>query len=194
MSADGQDGLSQIGTPVTVRVATADDVEGIRALLIETWHAAYDAILGFDEVENKCRYLFSPDAIRYHIVPMRMSRFYVAHAGGRLAGISQCEISLFGHVTIYMLYIRPEHQRHGRGLELLTYSAGSFPWARSLRLEVLEPNLGAISFYERHGFEKSDRYFDFRRASVPISLMRRDLWGHVSKWHAAHEYLRAMIA
>lgn len=52
--------------------------------------------------------------------------------------------------TVHNLYIRPGYQGQGIGRELLdtakTCSGGD------LRLWVFEPNVGAIRFYERHGF------------------------------------------
>lgn len=52
--------------------------------------------------------------------------------------------------TVHNFYIRPGHQGQGIGHRLIetakTCSGGQ------LQLWVFEPNLGAIRFYERHGF------------------------------------------
>jgi len=49
------------------------------------------------------------------------------------------------------LYVDPAHQRNGIGSDLLERASASNP---RLRLWVFQKNVGAIRFYERHGFAR----------------------------------------
>ena len=63
-------------------------------------------------------------------------------------------IALAG-AEIEHLYVEPFCQCHGIGSALLAQAKRMRP--EGLSLYVFEPNLGAIRFYERHGFVTSER-------------------------------------
>ena len=179
--------------PYSIRYARLDDAARIRTLLIESWHAAYDPILSPKEVDGHCRWLFSEPMIECYVRDTALKRLYVAETEGRLAGLAQCGISITGRLIVYMLYVHPDYQRRGIGRELMTYCAGSFAWANSLAVEVLEPNTSAIAFYETLGMTKAGAMLNPSRASVPIAYMYRDLFGSVSRWTAFRQFLRLSI-
>ncbi len=57
--------------------------------------------------------------------------------------------------SIEHLYVRPDQQSRGIGSRLLELAKERLP--QGLSLYVFEPNLGAIRFYERHGFTTAER-------------------------------------
>jgi len=159
----------------SVRLARASDADNIQALLVETWHAAYDPILSVDEVARHCAKLFDRASILHYLRDDGLNRFFVSESGNRLCGVAQCAIGPKGVATVYMLYVRPEFQRQGVGASLMTHCAGAFPWANGLGIEVLAPNRPAIAFYEKFGFQSRGEFLQPARASVPIAHMRREL-------------------
>ena len=69
----------------------------------------------------------------------------VAEHGGAVVGLLALDGALISN-----LYLRPEHQLRGIGRALIENVKRQRP--ERLELWVLEPNTGAIHFYERYGF------------------------------------------
>jgi ribosomal protein S18 acetylase RimI-like enzyme len=136
----------------TLRRASQRDCAGIRALLLATWHDAYDHIMGEAAVTSACDRMFTMPQLQ-QAAALRGPQFMgVLEREGALAGVISIEIGLLGHAKLYMLYVHPAFQRRGTGRAFLDYTPDIFPWAHSISLEVLEPNVRAIRFYERGGF------------------------------------------
>jgi len=79
------------------------------------------------------------------VAEIRAARADVVETTGKIVGLLS-----MGAGTVHNLYIQPGYQGQGIGHQLLetakTCSGGQ------LKLWVFEPNVGAIRFYERHGF------------------------------------------
>lgn len=135
-----------------VRTAGERDLEAIRDLLVETWHATYDAIYGAEKVSQINDEWHSPKALRARLDKPR-SEFLVADDGVAIAGVAYAEAS--GETALLkQLYVRPSMQGRGVGGLLLDEVEGSFPEARKLQLEVEEANGKAVTFYVAQGFAK----------------------------------------
>lgn len=176
-----------------VRYATPEDAAGVCDVLKDSWRAAYVDMLTPDEIELRCKHLFVPSVIAELVLALPRYRHVVAEVDGRIVGFAQCGVTLGGCVCLHMLYVHPEFQRRGIGLDLVTYCVGSFPWARGLALEVLAPNTNAIRFYRRLGMEESGPRFSKNFTSVPIVLMQRPLALKASRWTAFRQFMRLSI-
>jgi len=142
---------------VFVRTAGGADIEAIRKLLLETWHATYDSIHGADTVRRLTGAWHSPDALKRQ-VDRPDSEFLVADDGTRLGGVAYASADAEGKVVmLHQLYVRPGMQGRGIGSMLLDEIFESFPDAERVRLEVDEKNAAAIAFYIAQGFAEAGR-------------------------------------
>ncbi|MBO3759883.1 GNAT family N-acetyltransferase [Ciceribacter sp. L1K23] len=141
-----------------VRTASQQDVEALRTLLSETFHATYDGFYGLLKVQQLIDSWHSVAALKAR-VDKRDAEFLVADDGKRLGGMAYAAMSpkLTKTAVLHQLYIHPECQRQGIGRDLFAEIESCFPDAEIMRLEVEPRNAGAIAFYQAHGFIEVDR-------------------------------------
>jgi ribosomal protein S18 acetylase RimI-like enzyme len=140
-----------------VRTAGERDLEAIRALLVETWHATYDGIYGAAKVTEITDDWHSIASLRRRLSRPN-SEFLVADDGKRIGGMSFAEADEAGStVTLKQLYVLPAFQGRGIGSMLLDEVIESFAEAKLMRLEVEEANDKAIAFYVAQGFARTGR-------------------------------------
>lgn len=140
-----------------VRTAGERDLDAIRALLVETWHATYDDIYGAEKVTEITDEWHSVAALKRRLI-VPNSDFLVADDGERLGGVAYAEADAEGKtVKLHQLYVSPGLQGRGIGGMLLDEIVESFPDARLFRLEVEEANTKAIGFYQSQRFVQTGR-------------------------------------
>jgi ribosomal protein S18 acetylase RimI-like enzyme len=161
-----------------VRTAGDRDLAAIRALLVETWHATYDAIYGAAKVTEITDQWHSIASLRTRLTRPN-SEFLVADDGKRIGGVAFAEGADGGElVVLKQLYVLPGLQGRGIGGMLLDEIIESFPEARAIRLEVEEQNKRAIAFYEANGFVRYGDAGEHTSASgEPTLVYRRPLAG-----------------
>ncbi|WP_214471900.1 GNAT family N-acetyltransferase [Mesorhizobium sp. dw_380] len=138
-----------------VRTAGDRDLAAIRALLVETWHATYDAIYGAERVTKITDEWHSTASLKTKMTRPN-SEFLVADDGKRISGVAFAEGIDGGElVVLKQLYVLPGLQGRGIGGMLLDEIIESFPEARAIRLEVEGRNTHAIAFFEANGFVRS---------------------------------------
>lgn len=138
-----------------VRTASERDLGAIRSLLVETWHATYDAIYGAARVTEITDTWHSIPSLRERLT-MPNSEFLVADDGKEIGGVAFGVADESGSTVILrQLYVLPRHQGRGIGGLLLDEIMESFPEARRIRLEVEPANARAVAFYLSHGFTES---------------------------------------
>jgi len=152
-----------------IRTAKASDLLPVRALLIETWHAAYDGILGNDEVEAQCAMHFSRRTLKRGIAEKAGYWFGVAEVDGAVRAVATVRFGVMAAVKLEMLYVHPDYQRRGLGRAFIAHIVSTMPWARTIHVEALEPNMPAMAFYRSLGFEFQGTRSDRRLASVPVA-------------------------
>lgn len=134
-----------------VRTAGERDLAAVRTLLVETWHATYDAIYGAAKVTEITDEWHSIASLRSRLTRPN-SEFLVADDGKRIGGMAFAAATADAKIILLnQLYVHPDCQRRGIGQALLDEVEASFPEARTLRVEVEEANGGAIAFYRRKG-------------------------------------------
>jgi ribosomal protein S18 acetylase RimI-like enzyme len=135
-----------------VRTASERDLAAVRALLVETWHATYDAIYGAERVTEITDDWHSIPSLKARLVRPN-SEFLVADDGKRIGGMAYAAATTDPKlVMLHQLYVLPSFQGKGIGKMLLDEIEDSFPDARTLRLEVEAENASALAFYRTNGF------------------------------------------
>ncbi len=136
---------------IWVRTATRADLPKVRELLVETWHATYDALYGVEKVNAICADWHSQRSIEENFDSPR-SEFLVADDGGTVCGMAYA--SQDGKtIKLHQLYVLPEFHGRKAGVQLLIEIENSFMDCDMISLEVDEGNTGAVAFYEACGFE-----------------------------------------
>ena len=156
-----------------VRTASERDLKAVRDLLVETWHATYDAIYGAERVTAITDDWHSLASLKRRL-DQPNAEFLVADDGKQLGGMAYAAADAAGKsVMLRQLYVRPAFQGRGIGGMLLDEIIESFPDATLFRLEVEEANAKAIGFYLSQGFVQSRPHRQLRRRAVRHS--RADL-------------------
>lgn len=141
-----------------VRTAGERDLEKVRALLVDSFHATYDGIHGAARVGELIAHLFSPAALKARLA-RKDAEFLVADDGRNIGGMGYAAMSeaLTKTVMLHLLYVSPALQRQGIGRDLFAELETCFPDAEIMRLEVEPRNAAAIAFYLTHGFTEVGR-------------------------------------
>lgn len=137
-----------------IRAASESDLGAVRSLLVETWHATYDALYGRERVRQIVGSWHSPAALKARL-ERHDSAFLLAEEGGQICGMAFAAATEDGGtVMLHQLYVMP--CRHGQGIggQLLAAVENAFPRASRIRLEVEEGNSRAVAFYRARGFLK----------------------------------------
>ncbi|RWA64097.1 GNAT family N-acetyltransferase [Mesorhizobium sp.] len=159
-----------------VRTASERDLVAIRALLVETWHATYDAIYGVERVTAITDGWHSIASLKARLTRPN-SEFLVADDGKRLGGMAFAAATTDPKIVLlHQLYVHRACQRQGIGTALLDEIEVSFPEANKLRLEVEEVNAAAIAFYRSQGFASAGKTADCGGGSgLPALILEKAL-------------------
>ncbi|MEZ5811415.1 MAG: GNAT family N-acetyltransferase [Rhizobiaceae bacterium] len=159
------------------RTASERDLEAVRALLVDTWHATYDAVYGAARVTEITDDWHSFEALKARLGRPN-SEFILADDGRTIGGMAFASATDEGRtLNLHQLYVRPALQGRGTGSLLLAEIIDSFPQARRITLEVEESNGPAIAFYEARGFRRVGRTENCGRdqSGIPALVYERTL-------------------
>ena len=135
-----------------VRRASADDLDAVRQLLHDTWHATYDATMGVEAVNDITSRRHSEENLTRQLAD-RDGCFLVGENSSRTIAGQVGEVRKAPDViSLARLYVLPEQQGSGTGTALL---AAVTDWAgqeTAIELEVETASTAAIGFYHKHGF------------------------------------------
>jgi len=151
------------------------DLPRVCEILVDTYHSAYDELIGVEKVDAICWRFHTEEALSKKLSAPN-SEFLVADNGdviGGMAFATQDETTIFLH----QLYVHPDFHGGKTGLHLLIEIENSFIDAQNIELEVLPGNSRAISFYEKYGFKLTgeERPDCGGMAGVPSLLMRKSI-------------------
>lgn len=136
-----------------VRTASRNDLEKVRALLAEAFHATYDGLYGVSKVKELLDGWNSPAALERRLEE-KGAEFLVADDGKRLGGVAYArrKDARPETVVLHQLYVHPAFHRQGIGRDIFAELETCFPGADTMELEVEPKNDSAIAFYSAHGF------------------------------------------
>jgi len=155
---------------LTIRDAEAADLPAVRGLLVETWHATYDGIYGWQRVAEITNAWHSLDSLTAQL-GRENGAFLVALVGGEIIATASARIERDRAALLTRLYVLPTYQGVGVGRTLLQVVLACFPQAPVARLEVESQNEPAIAFYERMGFFLQRQARFDGRDDTPNTLM-----------------------
>lgn len=165
---------------VSIRDATAADVEGFVAMKIAAWRWAYAGIL---PDEHLAGLRVCEDQVR------EWRRGFDAHApgwnvllgldGGRIVAMVSCAAArdpdaAAGTIEVGALYVLPDHVGSGLGHRLLQAAMQRSRAERFQRatLWVLEANARGRAFYERAGWRPDGARDEYLAAGAPYPVVR----------------------
>lgn len=164
-----------------VRTASQRDLEAVRALLVETWHATYDTIYGVEKVTAITDDWHSIASLEARLEQPH-AEFLVADDGERIGGMAFASAVDEGRtVMLHQLYVLPDCQGRGIGGLLMDEIEGCFPDAGKVRLEVEEANDRAVAFYRAQGFVQVGRTANCGKdqSGIPAAIYERPiLWAY----------------
>jgi ribosomal protein S18 acetylase RimI-like enzyme len=136
---------------IRVRPAHADDLPAVRDLLVTTWHATYDGLIGAEKVTEITNSWHSVENLAGQLAIPETS-FLVAEDDGPIVGHAFANAQSPPVLFLTRLYVRPECQRRGIGGRLLAAAIERHPACDRVRLEAKAGNSAALAFYRREGF------------------------------------------
>lgn len=159
-----------------IRDAEAADLPAVRALLVDTWHATYDGIYGWQRVAEISNAWHSLESLAAQL-GRESGVFLVGLNGEEIIATSSARLEQDRAAMLTRLYVLPAWQGIGVGRTLLQVTLACFPQAPVARLEVESQNEPAIAFYERMGFflQRQAR-FDGRDDTPNTLLMAKRLF------------------
>lgn len=141
---------------MAVRPATLDDVQVVRDIARETWHAAYDDVVGAGAVDRQVDEWYAPDVVE-EWVTREKGHYLVAEQDGTVLGYAAGGPSEDGpgDGVVTAIYVRPDHWGEGVGSALLEtlHDRLRDDGCSSVWLAVIADNDVGRSFYEAHGYE-----------------------------------------
>lgn len=160
---------------IDIRPTREADLAPLRALIVETWHATYDATMGADRVTAITNDWHSLERLTREIEhPKAIS--LIATEGDRLLG--HVLLTNLGQqdVQLARLYVNPTAQHGGIGTSLLNATLNQTDGATSMSLEVEEANSKARDFYAKHGFKQIERHSNCGdQDEIPTLILRKFL-------------------
>lgn len=136
-----------------VRTASRNDLEKVRALLADAFHATYDQFYGPQKVQELIDAWHGIATLERHL-NAKGAEFLVADDGKRIGGMAYArrKDSRPETVVLHQLYVHPECHRQGIGRDIFAELETCFPGVDLMELEVEPRNAQAIAFYTAHGF------------------------------------------
>jgi ribosomal protein S18 acetylase RimI-like enzyme len=143
---------------VSIRPATVDDAEGIQQVARNSWHAAYDAVIGANQVDETVDSWYDPERLVGDDIEQPERLLFVATDDGEIVGFAEAvpdgEDDLLAH--LYRLYVAPGEWRQGIGRSLLDHIETRLDdrGFDRLHLSVMAENDVGVNFYESSGFHR----------------------------------------
>ena len=140
---------------VTVRTATADDVDGVQTVARDAWYAAYGGFVRPADIEAELAESYDFELLEAAVDHDDIA-FYVADADGEIVGFASAEQTWADEVELHTIYVHPERWDEGVGSALLeavrTFARDSS--VDRIACVVFDENVVGVGFIEASGFER----------------------------------------
>jgi ribosomal protein S18 acetylase RimI-like enzyme len=137
---------------MTLREATTDDIEAIRAVAQASWETDYPGILSRETVQEGIEEWYGPEELTPKITSDD-TLVLVADTDTGIRGFAHAVEDENGG-SILRLYVAPDHRREGIGGDLLQYTCEALRERSAERIQamVLAENDPGNEFYQQFGF------------------------------------------
>lgn len=134
-----------------VREMVEKDMENVRDIAVESWHATYAAIIPREIQDDFLRVAYSDEMLKKRL---ESSHMWVAETAGKIAGfVDFSPADETGRVELRAIYFYPDEQRKGMGTALLKRGMGELANTTEIMVEVEKENRIGLQFYEAKGFK-----------------------------------------
>jgi ribosomal protein S18 acetylase RimI-like enzyme len=143
---------------MTVREATADDLEAIREVAGAAWAADYPDILTRETVDRGVEEWYESDQLEGHATGSRTRLFVACEEDGRVVGFAHAELGRDDEGYVLRLYVHPDYRGRGFGRRLLERTRDDLfdHGAERINAMVLAANEPGSAFYRAFDFERVD--------------------------------------
>lgn len=142
-----------------IRPWTTADIPAIQRVLLETWRDAYGSFIPGGDLEAYLHQHYHLDALRALMSEPNV-RGFVAEIDREIVGIARTTYDRAqNRFFLTSLYVLPQHQGKGIGMELLRRAeeVASRYGVDALWLGVMEQNNRTVQWYQRIGFTFVER-------------------------------------
>lgn len=155
--------------PIEIVKPKASDARGLNELFYITWLATYpneEAGITVADIEDKFKDAFSQEKLTAvsksleNIPPNE--QVLVAKIAGRIVGVLRV-VKNENYNTLQSLYVLPDFQGINIGTKLWEEGKVFLDASKDTFVRVAEYNLNAITFYEKHHFQKTGKKFTDER-------------------------------
>lgn len=155
---------------ISIRAATKDDAKAIKHVARDSWHVAYDSVLGADQVDEKVESWYDPERLIPDDIEPNDRLFFVGVVEETVVGFIEIvhDESDETLAHLYRLYVVSDYWGRGIGSSLLDHIETILEdqGFDRLQLSVMAENSVGVSFYESNGFHRTaithNDHLDFR--------------------------------
>ena len=166
-----------MSSTVTVRPATTDDVESIRAVAHAAWHATYRDVFDETRIDEMVDEGYAPGVLR-EMIALDEVGLFVATVEDDVVGYASCGMTEPAGIGDLDIYVHPDHWGEGIGEQLLERGREHLADldTGTIRDEVLAANDVGNAFYEKHfeqvgqrtvAFDGIERTVNVYETSIP---------------------------
>lgn len=148
---------------MTIRQASADDIEGIRSVARAAWEGDYPAILSRETVAAGVEEWYAPARLETEFADPRTRVFVAVDDAEGVVGFAHAVVGSDasglgddGQGHLLRLYVHPDHRQQGLGRALLKRTCAALfdRGVARIRAMVLAANDLGNEFYREFGFER----------------------------------------
>jgi ribosomal protein S18 acetylase RimI-like enzyme len=140
---------------MSIRIATLDDIHGIRSVAERTWPIAYGDIITPEQIDYMLNWMYSLEKLKQSVLASD-ELFLVAEINNEIIGFAGIQ---FGspesdYTRLHKLYVLPNYQGSGIGKDLLNEveKQAISRQTQAIHLNVNKRNI-ATEFYKKNGFK-----------------------------------------
>ncbi len=142
---------------VLIEPAKSSDVDEIQALLSCAWEHTYAGVLSPETIEKIKSVWYNVAVLKNYIADRDVLFLVARESEGAVLGVATSIEIDRKTAQLTRLYVHPDSQGQGIGIDLMGSVIAHYPKARVMRAEVFEKNEKGRAFYVKQGFREVDK-------------------------------------
>jgi len=135
---------------ITLKEATAADIESIQRLAKSIWNAHYPGIITQEQIDYMLNKMYSTNAIQEQLNAGQ--QFYLVQLQAAAIGFVSISITKDKVALLHKFYLAATAQRKGIGEKTFAHLTRLLPDVNQMELTVNRQNYKSINFYFKLGF------------------------------------------